>query len=822
MDGLQTSSEEDAKVEAINYFKTLLGSSPPNPYPGKEALRPFIHKRIPEEQHALMDEIPSDAEIKNALFSIHSNKAPGPDGFNAFFFKETWTITGQLVTQAVKEFFITGELLKESNATLIALIPKIPNPSRMGEFRPISCCNTIYKCISKIISKQIQMVLPLLIDHAQSAFIKGRHISDNILLAQDLMRDYHKSDGIPRVAAKVDIMKAYDSVRWDFLLDLLSLLGFPPKMQCWIRACVTSPRYSINFNGEPIGYFSGARGLRQGDPMSPYLFVLIMDTLSQIIISNIHHAPHFKYHWRCDKLAISHLCFADDLLLFFNGDAHSALVMKKSLDDFYTFTGLCANPSKSCIFLTSVSEEASNQICQVLQFNIGTLPLKYLGVPLITTKLKKRDCTDLVQKITARILSWTSKFLSYAGRIQLVQSVIAGIQNYWAGMFMLPKSVIKQVEMLMRRFLWSGGIDKSHGAKVAWDTVCTPKKEGGLGFKNLNLLNTVLNLKHIWKLFSPLRESLWVKWVHTYMLKAKSFWAVKPPCQCSWYWRKLLKLRHIAHPMLKHRIGNGCGTSLWYNNWHPLGPLLNKFGQRVVYDAALSINARVSVIVEGDRWHWPLTNTMELMEIRDLMVNVPIPSGSSDTILWVPSPNGKFSTTYTWDAIRTPGPSVQWYSLVWFAGHLPRHSTVLWFAIQDRLSTHDRIMRFTPGPLACSLCHRGMESHDHLFFTCSYSTFVLQGVQRRLGVTIPTSTWQDFIAWAGSTWKRNIPGHVIPRICLGAIVYCIWQERNARTFKNTIKSKYRLLQDICAQTRLQIQIKYRNDPQLSLYEGRWL
>ena len=140
------------------------------------------------------------------------------------------------------------------------------------------------------------MILPMVIDHAQSAFIKGRQIRDNILLAQDLMHDYHKPGGIPHVAAKVDIMKAYDSVRWDFLMDLLSVPGFPPKMQGWIRACVTSTRYSINFNGEPIGYFAGARGIRQGDPMSPYLFVLVMDTLSQIITSNIQHAPQFKYH----------------------------------------------------------------------------------------------------------------------------------------------------------------------------------------------------------------------------------------------------------------------------------------------------------------------------------------------------------------------------------------------------------------------------------------------------------------------------------------------------------------------------------------------
>ena len=191
----------------------------------------------------------------------------------------------------------------------------------------------------------------------------------------------------------------------------------------------------------------------------------------------------------------------------------------------------------------------------------------------------------------------------------------------------------------------------------------------------------MLNLKHIWNLFSPHKESLWVKWVHIYMLKNKSFWAAKAPSQCSWYWKKLLKIRDVARPMLRHRIGNGCGTFLWYDNWHPLGPLLDKFGQRVVYDAALNLHAKVSTIIDGETWHWPSTNTLELMEIRGEMLNVHLPSSASDTIVWIPSPNGRFSTPHTWATIRTPGPTIPWVWLIWFPGLFPRHSVVMWFAI---------------------------------------------------------------------------------------------------------------------------------------------
>ena len=208
----------------------MLGAPSNHHYPGKEALRTFVHKRVPDALKAELDSIPSDIEIKNVFFSMHSNKAPGPDGFNTHFFKDSWALIGPSVISAIKEFFVTGELLKESNTTVIALIPKVPNPSKMGDFRPISCCNTIYKCISKIIAKRLQLILPDMVDQAQSAFVKGRKISDNVFLAQDLLRDYHKSSGKPRVAAKVDVMKAYDSVCWDFLIDMLDVLGFPPNI----------------------------------------------------------------------------------------------------------------------------------------------------------------------------------------------------------------------------------------------------------------------------------------------------------------------------------------------------------------------------------------------------------------------------------------------------------------------------------------------------------------------------------------------------------------------------------------------------------------
>ena len=226
-DGSFTSDVSIIKQQVVSHFSSLLGPDQ-IPYPGKSSFAPFVSKRIePQHVEALDSEVTSE-EIKSALFSIHPNKAPGPDGFNGFFFQQVWHIIGDHFVAAIKYFFSSGRLLREVNSTIIALIPKSKNPSCLNDYRPISCCNTIYKCISKILANRLKGILPAIIDNAQSAFIRGRSISDNILLTQELLHNYHRKDTSARCAIKADILKAFDSVHWEFLWDLLDCMAFPP------------------------------------------------------------------------------------------------------------------------------------------------------------------------------------------------------------------------------------------------------------------------------------------------------------------------------------------------------------------------------------------------------------------------------------------------------------------------------------------------------------------------------------------------------------------------------------------------------------------
>ncbi|GJT49744.1 hypothetical protein Tco_0975901 [Tanacetum coccineum] len=298
-------------------------------------------------------------EVKDAIFSMGNDKSPSPDGYTACFFKESWDIMANDVILVVQEFFTNGKLLKELNHTIIALIPKVASPSRINDYRPISCCNVL--------------------------------ISDNILLTQELMHNYHLDRGTPRCAFKVDIQKAYDTVDWCFLKEVLLAFGFHVRMVDWIMECVTTTSYSLCINGVLHGYFKGKRGLRQGDPLSPYLFTIIMEVLTLMLRRKVWDSESFTYHRHCSKLELVNLCFADDLFLFAHGDPNSARVIMEALDEFRNASGLTPSLPKSMAYFCNVLNHVKLSILQILPFEEGRLPVKYLGVPLISTRLIYRD-----------------------------------------------------------------------------------------------------------------------------------------------------------------------------------------------------------------------------------------------------------------------------------------------------------------------------------------------------------------------------------------------------------------------------------------------
>ena len=479
------------KEMASEYFSNLLGSENEDVDPlSVQEIQQLQSFRCDESMASRLCTIPSVQEIKNTVFSLPYNKAPGPDGFTTEFFCSTWNVVGSDMVNVVQDFFRNPSMLRQLNATVITLIPKTPGAAKLSDFRPISLCNTVYKVISKLLSERLQWITPIAVQRNQVGFIKGRLLSENILLAAELVSDFNKPGATTRGCLQIDITKAYDNVDWGFLLNILKALDLPEVFVNWIRLCYTTPYYSVCVNGELVDFFPGKKGLRQGDSLSSSLFVLVMDILSkkldQAALSN-----QFTLHPRCTRPLITHLSFADDMLVFFDGSESSLAAILATLTDFHHISGLGLSLSKSCLFVDGGNMVFAHSLAARFGLTQGSLPVRYLGLPLLPHKLRTGDYQPLLDKFRARINSWTVKRLSFAGRLQLLQSVLYGIFQFWAAVFPLPKACIDSLERMCNAFLWNGTPDSARGAKICWESVCTPKKSGGLGLRRMSDLNQI-------------------------------------------------------------------------------------------------------------------------------------------------------------------------------------------------------------------------------------------------------------------------------------------------------------------------------------------
>lgn len=502
--------QDQIKHEVTTFYKQLMGTS-------ADELS-MVDKRVvargPKlnfQQQQMLNAACTNQEVKAALFSMNSNKAPGIDGFNMYFFKKSWHRIGYEVTEAIQQFFITGYLPRELNVALLTLLPKCENAATMKEFRPIACCTVLYKIISKILANRLKEVLDSIICGSQFAFVLARLIFDNIIISHELIKGYNRKQLSPRCMVKVDIQKAYDSVEWPFIRQMLHELGFPYRYVEWIMTCLTTVEYVINVNGELTESFQAMKGLRQRDPISPYLFVICMEYLKWSLLG-LHGNRNFHYHPRCKKFRLTHVCFTDDLLLFTRGDTSSVQQLMEVLDNFAKTSGLAANQLKSNIYFGGVTEAVKQEILSVSGTREGQLPFKYLGVPLSSQMTSVMQCQPLVRNMMQKINCWATKFLSYAGRVQLIKSVLFGIQTYWSQVFVLPQKVLKLVQQACRVFLWTGKAELSKRALVAWEKVELPYYAGGLNIVNVKWWNRAAICKLLWRLTQK-KDRIWIQWL---------------------------------------------------------------------------------------------------------------------------------------------------------------------------------------------------------------------------------------------------------------------------------------------------------------------
>jgi hypothetical protein len=346
---------EEIGAHIKEYFSSLFQTS----IPGTDdtllnRVRPCVSREMNE---SLLKPYTAE-EVKAAMFSIGDYKAPGTDGLHAIFFKKFWSVVGDQVTTEVLQALNTGVIPEGWNETAIVLIPKVESPELVTQFRPISLCNVMYKVIAKVLAKRLKMILPEIISPTQSAFVSGRLISDNVLVAYECFHTIKKrrqrNNGI--FAIKLDMNKAYDRVEWGFFKDMMLRLGFSESWVSMIMACVTSVNYRIWFNSDETDCFSPSRGIRQGDHLSPYLFLLCSEGLSSLLEFEEVTGGIQGVRVCRSAPAISHLLFADDSLILMNDDVSNATALRKVLDLYCASSGQLVSEANSSVFSVQTLE----------------------------------------------------------------------------------------------------------------------------------------------------------------------------------------------------------------------------------------------------------------------------------------------------------------------------------------------------------------------------------------------------------------------------------------------------------------------------------
>ncbi|GKD03691.1 RNA-directed DNA polymerase, eukaryota [Tanacetum coccineum] len=463
-------------------------------------------------------------------------------------------------------FYSNGFCLKGINSSFIALIPKSQGANLVKDFRPISLIGSIYKIIAKLLANRLVTVLDGLVNEVQYAFIANCRILDGPFILNELIH-LCKAKKKQSLIFKVDFEKAFDSVRWDFLNDILKKFGFGPRWRDWIQSCLKSSRGSILVNGSPTSEFQFYKGLKQGDPLSPLLFILVMESL-HLSFHNVVNAGLFKGVGLDNSLQLSHLFYADDVVFIGQWcDSNLATIMRV-LECFFRASGLRINRQKCGLMgivvePNKIANAAKNLGCKILK-----TPFSYLGVNIGGNMTRINSWDVVINKTLSRLSKWKLKVLSIGGRLTLLKSVLGSISIYYMSMFRAPIQVINKLESIRSHFF--NGVD--HNVRkmsfVNWKNVLASKEKGGLGVSSFFALNRALIFKWVWR-FRANPNSLWsraIRAIHGFDGKLGN--PHKPSFSSNWIdiVRVIHRLKQKSidlYSFVNKKVGNGVHTYFW-------------------------------------------------------------------------------------------------------------------------------------------------------------------------------------------------------------------------------------------------------------------
>ncbi|KAL6195493.1 hypothetical protein ACLB2K_031112 [Fragaria x ananassa] len=536
----------------INYFQGLLLSEGCN---HMDLVLDSIPQKVSVAMNKNLCRSFGRDEIECALKQMASDKAPGEDGFLARFYQQYWHVVGDDISEVCLKVLNEAAELNEINHSLIALIPKIENPQQVTDFRPISLCNVIYKLISKTIVNRMKAVLPEVISQYQSAFVPGRCIHDNVITAFEVIHSIKAklAGDVPHCVLKLDIM----------------------------------------------GRITPSRGLRQGDPLSPYLFLMVSEGLTGLFQKADREGLIHGVKAAVEAPVISHLLFADDCLLFSRAHLQEVIHIKQCLLLYESAAGQKINFQKSVIaFGPGISDQNKAELSQMLGVPIVECHERYLGLPTMAGRSKKSLFRGIDKRLESHLQGWQSKLLSKAGKFVLVKAVAQAILVYSIN-----------------------------------------KKDGGLGFRDLEVFNQALLAKTVWRIVlcpdSMVNKVIRAKYV------GNGDWAAAGICvKPSQVWRGLVWGKELLCAGIRWRVSSGESVKIWGDKWLPA-----PWSFKVVTPCFMDPNATVNLLMNfPGMWNTCYINQYFLPVDVDKILVVPLCDGSRrDVDVWHFNENDRYS-----------------------------------------------------------------------------------------------------------------------------------------------------------------------------------
>nr|GEV75049.1 RNA-directed DNA polymerase, eukaryota, reverse transcriptase zinc-binding domain protein [Tanacetum cinerariifolium] len=667
-----------------------------------------------------------------AVWDCGTDKSPGPDGFTFGFYRRYWNILESDVVDAATSFFHHGQFPKGSNSSFIALIPKTRDANMVKDFRPISLIGNMYKIIAKILANRLVLVLGDLVNEVQSAFIADRQILDGPFIINEIVQ-WCQSKKKQSLVFKVDFEKAFDSIRWDYLDDILRRFGFGDKWCSWIQSCLRSSRGSIIMNGSPTEEFQFHKGLKQGDPLSPFLFILVMETL-HISFKRIVDAGMFKGIMLSPSLQLSHLFYVDVVIFMGQWNESNIDTIFQVLECCHRTSGLRLNMSKSKLMGIYVDADKVAQAAR----KIGCVTLKtsftYLGS-------KVGSWNETIEAMAYRLSKWKMKTLSIGG---------------------------SGSDSLAKNSTW-----------VKWTNVLASKEKDGLGISSLYALNRALMFKWVWRFLSQ-NFSLWANVINLFMEITEKlvnsfvnkkvgngsdtlFW------EETWHGDVAFKFLFPRAYALESCKNIDVASKLSQNSLaftfrrEPRGRL-----EQDQFDSLKAMMEGISLVNIRDRWIWSLQNSEDftVASTRKLIDEFTLSEVSSSThwIKVVPIKVNVLAWKIKLDNLPT------------------------------RLNISCRGMDIDS--ILCPTCSKAVESTKHIFFTCQIASDILHLITSWWNIPyMEVSSYEEWLVWILSLRLSIKHKSVFGGVCY-VTWWHIWNFRNKSIFGSESPSKAAIFDEV--------------------------